>query len=76
MTPNSCKVRKFAPVYEGWGEKRTVSDFRDKEFVDCDPLFSEREWAQKYADSNRGNYPYCTTGRVVLVEVTVTPIES
>lgn len=67
-------LRKYAPVFEGWGKDRCVSDFRDNDFVDTD-LFSDFADAKRYAESNRGNYPYCTTGQVALVEVTVKPIK-
>jgi hypothetical protein len=73
--PATAIDRAYAPVYEGWGTDRKVSDYRDTEFVDSAPLFHDIEEARRYARNNTGNFPYCTTGEVALVEVTVKPIK-
>lgn len=70
------KVKKFVPVYEGWGKDRFVSDYRDENFIDFDPVFDSREDALRYAENNRGNYPFCTTGEVVMVELSMKIINS
>lgn len=70
---NGCAMHRWAPVFEAWDEKDEF-DYRSKDFVEVAPLFFEKEDALRYSAANTGNYPYCTTGRIVRVEIVVQPI--
>ena len=64
---------KWSPVYEKWEPPCSgTMDYRhESDFVDTWPLFSSEEEARRYSQNNTGNYPYCTTGAVGKVKVTV-----
>lgn len=66
----------FAPVYEGWGVRPGRTDGKEQEFVSAYNLHESREDARRYAEGNRGNFPYCTTGRVAMVKVTIEEVKS
>lgn len=66
----------FAPVYEGWGVRPGRDDGKANDFVSAFRLYEDRNDALKYADANRGNFPYCTTGRVAMVKITIEEIQT
>jgi len=71
------KERYYGVEYEEWeSSPHRPKSFRDKPFFLPHTCLRDQEDAQRYADNNRGNYPYCTTGRVVEVEVTIKPAKS
>lgn len=70
------KIIKYAPLHERWESSIGIQDYRneaDFPLVSC--LYDRYEDAKRDADNNRGNYPYTTTGRVVMVEVTMKVIK-
>jgi len=70
----TAQYHAFAPVYEGWGVRPGRADGKEQDFISAFRLFESSVDAQQYADGNKGNHPYCTTGRVAMVKVTIEEI--
>ena len=71
------KIKLFAPVFQGWGKDRAISDYRDSDFVETWCLYSDRDEAVAYTnqDGNRNGFPHNTTGEVVLVEISIKEVK-